>query len=1225
MSATLTAGGNALTLQVTNPGRDDLVGMIVWCSTTNGFTPGPATQVYNGADLTLQIIGLAAGTAHYVRYALQSEIDPTDYDVLAQLTATPVASAAPGATVGATVGVNLADSAGAALGEYQVLNNTDNLIMAPQGGILVTQTQLLTGALKIKLPQLWTNTMLRFSVDIYEYSTGLMCTIEIGGYNYQNGNWFNVSAKILGGSNVEYPVYFGHDGTKCCIWVGIPTETWAYPQVRVHDVFLGYSNVSRTLWETGWALSFDPTVLTPGTGANQYSASVLDTLPGSDWSKSSKRPANLSALTGSESIQNNAITLSAAGTLSGAGGGTVTLPGMGLKTFRVASFGLSATTAPISAGLYNATTGEMITGQGAMYTVVKISRATGVVTFVGNYNTLAGGANPGNMAEALNAIGSDYIVAVYSYDEPKNNRLTGGLAEAMYRHGASKSVFGSANFMYRGAYVLVGIGACGEGNGAEVYQGAVFADPNAWVDMSFSVINGNLTGVSTSSTPKSLSDYGYVGALDATAGATWGINVSSVPTNLSTASAAPSVSVLNNAIALAADGTLTGGGASAQVSLTSIPGTLQTTHLGAFTMAASSSITAGTSGNGVVLDATNKRISIFSTGVERIRLGYGVGVGAAYGLQVKSSTGKVLQDTADGVLMRGDVTQDNYSIGDSSTGGVDATFGTHNIAIGVNALATAGSSKIENVAIGTDTLRYATTAVGNVAAGQYALKKVTVGSGNVATGRSAGMAITTANFNLALGDVALSGALGTLTPVGDGNVALGQQAMQYAAGAACTNNTVAGTGAGANMAGADNAVFGAQAGVNMTGNENTVVGKSAGGTNSGDRNILIGYGAGYALPATARAVVVLGSNDGAGATNGTIILSDGDGNIRATAAASGLWVFKGQIHTGTDSTSSNVSFWNRYRNAGLGTGQYGYYENSMCSESCTSVHYGAYIALRGADGAAAYTTTSIQSLRVNDYLKGVNQTITTQYGIYIPGLLAGVANWGFYQAGSANKNYFAGNLLLGTTTDDGVTQLQIAGGARIDSVRATETTVASAVSTTHALQTGTTTGPNLAFDGSQILARNNGVAAVLTLNQASCTAPAAADNSTRIVSAAWVQSELTAKIAAATFQGAPTAANTTSTLTAAALISQIVTSAPTAAIVLTLPTGTLMSTALPTAKAGESVNWSLINQSAFSCTLAVGTGHSIVAGTLVIAAGASVPFRSVKSATANVYTTYRMG
>lgn len=184
------------------------------------------------------------------------------------------------ATVGGTLGTNIRDSASILLGDADVRNNVDSVIRAPGGGVFTTTTSVLNGSLKIRLPQSWTSTMMRFTVEIYEYTSGFMCTMEVGGYNYPSGpSWYNTSARVLGGSNVEYPVYFGHDGTYCCIWIGTAAETWNYPQVRVRDFFAGYSGYARNLWESGWQISFSTT------GPLNVTSTITDTLPGADWAK----------------------------------------------------------------------------------------------------------------------------------------------------------------------------------------------------------------------------------------------------------------------------------------------------------------------------------------------------------------------------------------------------------------------------------------------------------------------------------------------------------------------------------------------------------------------------------------------------------------------------------------------------------------------------------------------------------------------------------------------------------------------------------------------------------------------------------------------------------------------------------------------------------------------------------------------------------------------------
>ena len=96
MSATLTAGPTSVILKVDTPldtdgitPRDDLIGIKVWYSTTTGFSTTGVTPYYDGTGLTLTIPGLTAGTPYYVKYALISEIEPDNYTVSNQLTATP--------------------------------------------------------------------------------------------------------------------------------------------------------------------------------------------------------------------------------------------------------------------------------------------------------------------------------------------------------------------------------------------------------------------------------------------------------------------------------------------------------------------------------------------------------------------------------------------------------------------------------------------------------------------------------------------------------------------------------------------------------------------------------------------------------------------------------------------------------------------------------------------------------------------------------------------------------------------------------------------------------------------------------------------------------------------------------------------------------------------------------------------------------------------------------
>lgn len=196
------------------------------------------------------------------------------------------------------------------------------------------------------------------------------------------------------------------------------------------------------------------------------------------------------------------------------------------KTYRVGAYGLSATGIPMGSDLLDADTNAGLVSGGAMYRVVKIHRTTKVVTDLGAYNPLSGAggalAQCNAMADALNSIDASHICVVFTYDEPATNRRLGNLPAAMYRNGASRNVWGSDAFQFRAAYILVGIGGCGEGNGHENYSGAVSSDPNAWCETTFQLTaTGAFQASGASRGATTLLDYGYVGSLDATTNKTY--------------------------------------------------------------------------------------------------------------------------------------------------------------------------------------------------------------------------------------------------------------------------------------------------------------------------------------------------------------------------------------------------------------------------------------------------------------------------------------------------------------------------------------------------------------------------------------------------------------------------------------------------------------------------------------------------------------------------------
>jgi hypothetical protein len=139
-----------------------------------------------------------------------------------------------------------------------IMDNVGRRFISPEGATYVTGSSSITGAIKIKLPVARNNssTMMMFRVKIYQYNTGNSFELQIGGYNYGLGDWYNVFATNLTDDGSNLSVRFGTDATSDCVWIGELGSTWSYPQVFVTDFQAGYGG-QDIAWATGWAISFE--------------------------------------------------------------------------------------------------------------------------------------------------------------------------------------------------------------------------------------------------------------------------------------------------------------------------------------------------------------------------------------------------------------------------------------------------------------------------------------------------------------------------------------------------------------------------------------------------------------------------------------------------------------------------------------------------------------------------------------------------------------------------------------------------------------------------------------------------------------------------------------------------------------------------------------------------------------------------------------------------------
>lgn len=140
------------------------------------------------------------------------------------------------------------------------------------------------------------------------------------------------------------------------------------------------------------------------------------------------------------------------------------------------------------------------------YNVLTINRTTGA-TVATRYDVFGTAGQATVMANYLNDLSSNVIVVVATFDEPRNaspyNYLPANLITAMQRCGAFAN-FGSTTgtppgfINFRGSYVLVGIPGINSADTLQNYIGNsnIAGDPNAFIDLRFSVINGNFTYIS---------------------------------------------------------------------------------------------------------------------------------------------------------------------------------------------------------------------------------------------------------------------------------------------------------------------------------------------------------------------------------------------------------------------------------------------------------------------------------------------------------------------------------------------------------------------------------------------------------------------------------------------------------------------------------------------------------------------------------------------------------
>lgn len=185
-----------------------------------------------------------------------------------------------------------------------------------------------------------------------------------------------------------------------------------------------------------------------------------------------------------------------------------------------------------------------------------------------------------------------------------------------------------------------------------------------------------------------------------------------------------------------------------------------------------------------------------------------------------------------------------------------------------------GNLGLDNIAIGLGSLISNSSGIQNVTLGSQALNKLTVGSANIALGVNAGQNLTEGNYNVMIGP-------NTGPKKGGYNIAVGEGALSLYQD---------------NLGGYNfNIAIGANAGYSLSGSNEI-------------NNIFIGKFSGYNL-SKGKGCVIIGGSDGTDINNttGSIILSDGFGNIRLRANNAGLVTIPGSLTVSGNVTLGDAS------------------------------------------------------------------------------------------------------------------------------------------------------------------------------------------------------------------------------------------------------------------------------------------------------------------------------
>jgi hypothetical protein len=133
-----------------------------------------------------------------------------------------------------------------------------------------------TGAIVITLPHGYTNTIMSFDIEVFQYSDNASFRLHVDGYNYRGTHvWTRTSVNLVGDKSADNRVRFGYDGSKCCLVIGETSDNWSFLRVKVSNFEAHWHNATKGYWDDGWDVSLK-TSLSGYTFDKDYSDALVD-------------------------------------------------------------------------------------------------------------------------------------------------------------------------------------------------------------------------------------------------------------------------------------------------------------------------------------------------------------------------------------------------------------------------------------------------------------------------------------------------------------------------------------------------------------------------------------------------------------------------------------------------------------------------------------------------------------------------------------------------------------------------------------------------------------------------------------------------------------------------------------------------------------------------------------------------------------------------------------